>query len=129
MSALLREIAHYAVRFPELKIAIFDRGDESIRVQQAIFGCFGNAELVARIDLVILQAEFAATPEDFLDVDGVRAPPNLQHLDRSWLIRSRYENHERPLMLRPQSRRQLVGQHGWLANLGGHGKQLGRVRH
>jgi hypothetical protein len=31
--------------------------------------------------------------------------------------------------LTPQSSRQLVGQHGWLANLGGHGKQISRVRH
>src|SRR5690242_12612775 len=32
------------------------------------------------------QAEFAATPEDFLDVDGIRAPPNLEHLGWSSLI-------------------------------------------
>src|ERR1700733_8725751 len=34
-----------------------------------------------------------------------------------------------PLTLRPRSSRKLVGQHGWLANLGGHGKQISRIRH
>src|SRR4029077_6114318 len=92
MSALLREIAHYDVRFPELKIAVLDRGNESVRVQRAILGCFGNTELITRIDPIILQAEFAATSKDFLNVDGIRATPNFQHLDWSSLVRSRYEN-------------------------------------
>jgi hypothetical protein len=74
MSALLREIAHYDVRFPELKIAVLDRGNESVRVQHTILGCFGNTELVTRIDPIILQAEFAVTPEDFLDADRIRSP-------------------------------------------------------
>jgi hypothetical protein len=34
-----------------------------------------------------------------------------------------------PLTWRPRSSRKLVGQHGWLANLGGHGKQISRIRH
>ena len=95
MSALLREIAHDDVRFPELKIAVLDRGNESVRVQRTILGCFVNTELITRIDPIILQAEFAATSEDFLNVDGIRATPNFQHLDWSSLVRSRYENHER----------------------------------
>jgi hypothetical protein len=95
MSALLREIGHYDVRFLELKIDVLDRGNESVRVQHTILERFGDTELVTRIDPIILQAEFAATPEDFLDVDGIRSPSNLQHLNWSWLIRSRYGNHER----------------------------------
>ena len=95
MSTLLREIAHYDVRLPELKIVVLDRGNESVRVQHTILWCFGNTELVTRIDPIILQAEFAATLEDFLDVDGIRSSPNLQHLDWSWLVRARFGNHER----------------------------------
>ena len=95
MPVLLCEIADDDIRFPELKIAVLDGGNEPVRIQHPIFGCFGNAELVTRIDPIILQAEFAATLEDFLDVDGIRSSPNLQHLDWSWLVRARFGNHER----------------------------------
>ena len=77
MSTLLREIAHYDVRLPELEIVVLDRGNESVRVQHTILWCFGNTELVTRIDPIILQAEFAATPEDFLDVDGISSASRL----------------------------------------------------
>lgn len=95
MFTLLREIAHYDVRFSELKIAVLDGGNEPVRVQHPIFGCFGNAELVTRIDPIISQAKLAATPEHFLNVDGIRPSPNLQHLYWSSLVRPRYEDHER----------------------------------
>src|SRR5258708_2686124 len=116
MFALLREIAHDDIRFPELKIAVLDGGNEPVRVQHTIFRCFGNAELVTGIDQIILQAEFAATPEHFLDVDGISSAPDLQHLDWSSLVHSRYEAASRPLTA-PQSRGKLVRQHGRLANL------------
>jgi hypothetical protein len=76
-------------------MAVLDGGNESVRVQRTILRCFVNTEFVTCIDPIILQTELAATPEDFLDVDRIRAPLNLQHLDWSSLIRSRYENHER----------------------------------
>lgn len=50
MSALLSEVAHDHVRFPELEIAILDRRNESVRVQHTILGCLGNTELVTRVD-------------------------------------------------------------------------------
>jgi hypothetical protein len=39
-----------------LKIAVLDGGNEPVRVQHPIFGCFGNAELVTGTDPIILQA-------------------------------------------------------------------------
>ena len=63
MFAFLREIAHNDIRFPELKIAVLDRGNKSVRIQHTILGCLGNTEFVTRIDPIVLQAELAATPE------------------------------------------------------------------
>ena len=62
-----------------------------IEHEGSCFRCSGNAELTTRIDPIISQAELAATPEHFLDVDRIGSTPDLQHLDWPSLVRSRYE--------------------------------------
>jgi hypothetical protein len=95
MFTLLREIAHYDVRFPESRKSPSRWWERARSGSAPDIRCFGNAELVTRTDPIILQAKLAATPEHFLNVDGIRPSPNLQDLYWSSLVRPRYEDHER----------------------------------
>src|SRR6266851_930909 len=99
-----------------------------IEHEDSCFRCSGNAELTTRIDPIISQAELAATPEHFLDVDRIGSTPDLQHLDWPSLV-ARGTRPRADLTSAPQSRGKLVRQHGRLTNLRSCCKQLGRVCH
>jgi hypothetical protein len=79
--ALGGEVANDGVGFPQREPILFlDRRHKAIWIHGEIGRLLVLAERPADIDALVRQVELAHRPHHLLHVDGVLAPPDLQHI-------------------------------------------------
>src|SRR5262249_61284156 len=74
-----RKIPENGMGFPTREIVILDHRYASVRVQRPKRRLVEPAEAAAGGDVLVGKTELADEPKHFLDVEGVAAPPNLEH--------------------------------------------------
>src|SRR5476651_1606163 len=70
------EIAHDGVGLVEDEAVVLDDGNQGVRVHREVLGRFRQAELAARIDALIGEADLVGAPHDLLHVDRREPPPD-----------------------------------------------------